>query len=88
MNEYIDIRIDQLKEDQDKANDPGDRAWYNRLIQELSWAKNQNHNCYMETDARGKWFTQEQTDQQYDFLVLVYVCVLTFHQMYQEYSER
>lgn len=62
MSEYIDIRIDQLKEDQAKASNPDDRAWYNRLIQELSWAKNQNHNCYMESDARGKWFTQEQTN--------------------------
>ena len=46
MSEYIDIRISQLKEDEEKASDPNDRAWYNRLIQELSWAKDQNHNCY------------------------------------------
>lgn len=62
MSEYIDIRISQLKEDQDKASDPNDRAWYNRLIQELSWAKSRDHNCYMESDAKGKWFTQPQTD--------------------------
>jgi DnaJ-domain-containing protein 1 len=61
MTEYIDIRIDQLKEDLEKASNPDDRAWYNRLIQELSWAKNQNHNCYMGTDAKSDWF-QEQTN--------------------------
>ena len=61
MTEYINIRIDQLKEDLEKASNPDDRAWYNRLIQELSWAKNQNHNCYMGTDAKGDWF-QEQTN--------------------------
>ena len=48
---YIDVRIDQLKEDMAKASDPMDQAWYNRLIQELDWTKQMltspTHNCYM-----------------------------------------
>jgi len=36
--------------------------FYNRLIQELSWAKSQDHNCYIGTDASGSWFKQEQTN--------------------------
>ena len=36
---YIDTRILQLKEDHDKAKDPHDQKWYNRLIQELEWAR-------------------------------------------------
>lgn len=50
--QYIDVRIKQLQEDKAKASDPMDRAWYNRLIQELDWAKQMlakpTHNCYME----------------------------------------
>lgn len=79
MSEYIDIRISQLKEDLDKASDPNDRAWYNRLIQELSWAKSRDHNCYIGTDASGSWFKQEQTNQIRAALVAVCVCVLTYH---------
>lgn len=88
MSEYIDIRISQLKDDLDKASNPEDRAWYNRLIQELSWAKSQDHNCYIGTDASGSWFKQEQTNQQYDSLELVCVYELLSDHMYQEYSER
>lgn len=53
---YIDVRISQLKEDMSKANQPHDQLWYNRLIQELSWAKSMTgneqvmKNCYMESD--------------------------------------
>jgi len=50
--QYIDVRIKQLQEDKAKASDPMDRAWYNRLIQELDWTKQMlakpTHNCYME----------------------------------------
>ena len=49
ITEYIDIRISQLSQDMDKAKDKYDKQWYNRIIQELSWAKNQDHNCYMES---------------------------------------
>ena len=51
-NDYIDARINQLSEDMNKAHDEHDRNWYNRLIQELYWAKQMsdkpNKNCYME----------------------------------------
>jgi hypothetical protein len=45
--DYIDIRISQLASDMNKAKDEYDKQWYNRIIQELSWAKSQDHNCYM-----------------------------------------
>ena len=50
ITEYIDIRISQLAQDMDKAQDKYDKQWYNRIIQELSWARNQDHNCYMGRD--------------------------------------
>jgi len=46
--DYLEIRISQLSEDMRKAHDEYDKQWYNRLIQELSWAHSQKHNCYME----------------------------------------
>jgi len=45
---YLEVRISQLSEDMRKARDEYDKQWYNRLIQELSWAHSQQHNCYME----------------------------------------
>ena len=50
---YIRIRIEQLREDMDKAHDQYDRRWYNRLIQELKWAASSKHNCYMEEQSVG-----------------------------------
>ena len=50
VKEYLEMRIDQLKEDLEKARDPYDKQWYTRLIQELSWAHSQDHDCYMEVD--------------------------------------
>lgn len=47
ITEYIDIRISQLANDMSKAKDEYDKQWYNRIIQELSWARSQDHNCYM-----------------------------------------
>ena len=38
MEKYIKTRIEQLKEDKEKASDPHDIQWYNRCIQELDWA--------------------------------------------------
>ena len=39
-NEYIDIRIQQLIVERDNPNNSEeDSNWYNRIIQELSWAK-------------------------------------------------
>ena len=60
QNDYVETRIEQLKEDMAKASNPHDQQWYNRLIQELDWGKqmgvNPTYNCYMQdTDAR-KWF--------------------------------
>jgi hypothetical protein len=50
--DYIAVRIEQLKEDMAKASKDYDKSWYNRLIQELDWAKQMNtipsKNCYME----------------------------------------
>ena len=49
---YIRSRMDRLKDDMDKAHDPYDKQWYNRLIQELDWTLQMSteisHNCYME----------------------------------------
>ena len=51
---YIDMRIEQLKEELTKPNSEHDKNWYNRLIQELDWVrqmqddKKATHNCYME----------------------------------------
>ena len=42
------MRIEQLTEDMNKASDPYDKQWYQRMIQELSWVVHQQHNCYME----------------------------------------
>jgi hypothetical protein len=53
ITEYIDIRISQLAQDMDKAKDDYDKQWYNRIIQELSWAKAQDHDCYMH--ELGNW---------------------------------
>ena len=36
--EYIKARIPQLMDDMNKATDPDDKQWYNRIIQELTWA--------------------------------------------------
>ena len=60
--QYIEIRIEQLKADRDKAHDQHDRNWYQRLIQELEWARSPYHNCYMAqseevpSDAKSRWF--------------------------------
>ena len=49
---YIVTRIDQLEQDMQKAHDEHDRAWYNRVIQELNWVLQMKgkptHNCYMQ----------------------------------------
>ena len=46
--DYLEVRISQLAEDMHKAHDDYDKQWYNRLIQELSWAQSQKHNCYLD----------------------------------------
>ena len=51
IEKYIKTRIEQLKEDKEKASDPHDIQWYNRCIQELDWALQMQgeptHDCYM-----------------------------------------
>ena len=43
MEKYIKTRIEQLKEDMNKAHNEHDRMWYNRCIQELDWK--QGYRC-------------------------------------------
>ena len=49
---YIDMRIEQLKEELSKPNTTHDKNWYNRLIQELDWVQQMKtkptHNCHMQ----------------------------------------
>ena len=56
MEKYIKTRIEQLKEDMNKAHNEHDRMWYNRCIQELDWALQMQgeptHDCYMEDEKR------------------------------------
>ena len=42
---YIGVRVEQLKEDREKASDDHDKMWYTRLIQELNWVINSKENC-------------------------------------------
>lgn len=57
QDRYIAGRIEQLKEDMSKAHSMYDKAWYNRIIQELSWVQEMKTkpktNCYMEKDHVG-----------------------------------
>lgn len=40
--EYIDVRIEQLTLERDNPNNSeADSKWYNRIIQELKWVKQQ-----------------------------------------------
>ena len=59
QEKYIMLRIEQLKEDMSKAHDELDKAWYNRVIQELNWVLQMkgkpSHNCYMERDNKEIW---------------------------------
>ena len=63
LEKYIKTRIEQLKEDKEKAADKYDKMWYTRCIQELNWALqmkgNPTHNCYMGKDHMGKDLTKE-----------------------------
>ncbi len=52
---YIEVRIEQLKEELSRPNTEYDKTWYNRLIQELDWARQMGKgkvtkNCYMSTN--------------------------------------
>jgi len=61
QEKYMHVRIEQLKEDMAKAHDETDKAWYNRIIQELDWVLQMkgkpDHNCHMEQarNENGLW---------------------------------
>jgi|TARA_E500000318_G_C3511493_1_gene192510 hypothetical protein len=48
-DDYVSMRIEQLKEDRDKASNQYDKMWYSRLIQELSWVSIRGENCSLES---------------------------------------
>ena len=48
-DDYVTMRIKQLKEDRDKAQDHHDKMWYSRLIQELSWVTTRRENCSLKS---------------------------------------
>jgi hypothetical protein len=48
-DDYVSMRIEQLKEDRDKASNDYDKMWYSRLIQELSWVSIRGENCSLES---------------------------------------
>ena len=54
MEKYIKTRIEQLKEDMNKAHNEHDKMWYNRCIQELDCALQMQgeptHDCYMKNE--------------------------------------
>ena len=56
MEKYIKTRIEQLKEDMNKAHNEHDKMWYNRCIQEFDWSLQMQaeptHDCYMEDEKR------------------------------------
>ena len=57
IGKYIDVRVNQLEEDLDKARDVYDKRWYTRLINELKWAQSQlpgkeSRNCYMDREIQ------------------------------------
>lgn len=47
--DYVDMRIKQLKEDRDKAHNDHDKMWYSRVIQELSWVTIRTENCSLKS---------------------------------------
>ena len=54
--QYINVRVEQLKEEREKTHNELDKMWYTRMIQELSWVKDPKHNCYKNRgDILGEW---------------------------------
>ena len=47
--DYVEMRIKQLKEDRDKAQSYHDKMWYSRIIQELSWVTTRRENCSLKS---------------------------------------
>lgn len=48
-DDYVTMRIKQLKEDREKAQDNTDKMWYSRIIQELSWVITRRENCSLKS---------------------------------------
>jgi hypothetical protein len=55
QEQYIKTRKEQLAEERDKCHDDMDKAWFNRIIQELDWVEQMKakptHNCFMKPFA-------------------------------------
>lgn len=59
QDRYLEARITQLKYDLSVASDEHDKAWYARLIQELTWVQQMNNphnsNSYIKKGEREIW---------------------------------
>ena len=58
-NQYIEARINLLKDDLSKTSNEYDKMWYKRLIQELDWAAQMNskptNNCSLDKRGVFEW---------------------------------
>ena len=58
-NQYIEARINLLKDDLSKTSNEHDKMWYKRLIQELDWATQMNGkpttNCSLDKKGVLEW---------------------------------
>ena len=58
-NQYIEARINLLKDDLNKTSNEHDKMWYKRLIQELDWAAQMNgkptNNCSLDKRGVFEW---------------------------------
>lgn len=59
QDRYLEARITQLRYDMSVASDDHDKAWYARLIQELSWVQQMNKphtsNSYIRKGEKEIW---------------------------------
>ena len=55
QEQYIKTRKEQLAEEREKCHDDMDKAWFNRIIQELDWVQQMKakptHNCFMQATS-------------------------------------
>ena len=58
-NQYIEARINLLKDDLSKTSNEYDKMWYKRLIQELDWASQMSDkptiNCSLDKIGVFEW---------------------------------
>ena len=58
-NQYIEARINLLKDDLSRASNEHDKLWYKRLIQELDWAAQMSgkptNNCSLDKKGVLEW---------------------------------